>query len=391
MKKYIGIVSSLVGIFSFSSFASAEWVYDSTAQTLTQGTVVLENVSNNNSKLSIGKNQLNTTAVELDFSTGVADGYSITQINQDAFKSNANVTSLVLPDTLTYIGGSAFLGCSNLGGELILPDSLTSTGVHPFMSTAITRIVFGSGMKKVNNWFIRENTALTSIKWNNVITEIGDNAFYKCTGITTFENEFPPNITYIGGSAFHTTPSLEGDNRDIKLLKLTGLGGTAFQNCGIKSVEIGGGLKSTGNAFFQAQKLESVILHEGVTTIGYDCFPFCTSLTNLVMASTITSVGSCMRNMGSAELHIWWKGVPTAGGIDTSSNGILCGKSPAVHHIRLPDKAGWTTFAESLAGGNTSLVLPPAETYTSVGSWGFKGHQKVVWFDIPREFIIMIQ
>lgn len=363
--------------------ANAEWVFDSDAKTLKQGSVVLNNVTVAGTKLTIGDNKTNETAVELDFSTGIANGYVLDKISDNAFRSNLSVTKLVLGNTITTIGTSAFIECSNLTGELILPDSLVSTGYHPFKSTAITRLVFGSGMKNVNNWFARECKQLESIKWNQNITSIGETAFYYCTALTTFENEFPTNITTIGGSAFYNTPKLEGENRDLKLLKLTGLGGTAFQNSGIKSVELGGGLASTGNAFFQAGKLESVILHEGVQTVGWDCFPYCTSLTNLVIASTVTTVGDCMRNMGNAELHVWWKGVAPVGEITTGSYGLLAGKSTAVHHFDIAKKDGWAAFAASLADTNVSLTLPPKDSSLSVGSWGYKGAHKVVWYGFP--------
>jgi hypothetical protein len=342
-------------------------------------------------KLTIGDNKTNETAVELDFSTGIANGYVLDKISDNAFRSNLSVTKLVLGDTVTHIGTSAFIECANLTGDLILPDSLLSTGYHPFKSTGITRVVFGAGMKTVNNWFARECKQLESIKWNQNITSIGETAFYYCTELTTFENEFPTNITTIGGSAFYNTPKLEGENRDLKLLKLTGLGGTAFQNSGIKSVELGGGLASTGNAFFLAGKLESVILHEGVQTVGWDCFPYCTSLTNLVIASTVTTVGDCMRNMGNAELHVWWKGIAPVGEITTGSYGLLAGKSTAVHHFDIAKKDGWAAFAASLADTNVSLTLPPKDSSLSVGSWGYKGAHKVVWYGFPVATQILIR
>ena len=128
-------LASTVLALSFALPASAAWTYDSSAQTLTQGAVVLQNVTASGTKLTIGNNKTNATATDLDFSTGVEGGYSVAQIAQDAFNGNTSVTSLVLPDTLTWIGQSAFINCSNLGGELVLPDSLTSTGYHSFMGT----------------------------------------------------------------------------------------------------------------------------------------------------------------------------------------------------------------------------------------------------------------
>lgn len=360
----------------------ASWTYDSSNKTLTQGSVVLQNVTASGTKLTIGDNKTNTTATDLDFSTGIEDGYTLTQFAQDAFKGNTSVTSLVLPDTLTWIGQSAFDSCSNLGGEIILPDSLTSTGYHSFYRSAITRVVFGSGMTKVNNWLFRECTSLKSVKWNQCITEFGETAFKGCSALETFENAFPTNVTIIGASVFHDCSALTGDNRDLVLLKLKSLGGTAFQNSGIKSIEIGGQLASTGNAFFLCSKLESVILHEGTTTIGNDCFPFCTSLTNLVVPSTISTVGSCMRSMGSARLHIWWEGVPDIANFNFGSYGMIAGKSPITHHFQYDDKTEWEAFEADISNKENMDIVFPASMFET-GTWGWNGNHTVVWWRTP--------
>lgn len=386
-------MKSILSIFLSAclfSTAFAEWVYDSTAKTLTQGTVVLNNVTAAGTKLTIGDNKANETAVELDFSTGFAGGYQLNSIADFAFDSNKYVTKLVLVDTITYIGKSAFFGCENLVGEIVLPDSLTSTGHHPFSQCGISRVVFGAGMKVVNNWFVKECKSLKSIKWHQNITSINEKAFLSCEALTTFENEFPTNVTYVGYSAFHTTPNLEGDNRDLKLLKLTGFGTTAFQNCGIKSIEIGGGLQSTGNAFYHAKKLESVVLHEGVKTISYDCFTDCTALTNLVIASTVTSIANgSMYRMGDAELHVWWKGVLPEGGVSTDRT-LITSKYPAVHHFDIANKEGWIAYAATLTNPDVALTIPPKDNSLSEGTWGWKGNQKVVWFGFPAATQIII-
>jgi hypothetical protein len=128
-----------------------------------------------------------------------------------------------------------------------------------------------------------------------------------------------------------------------------------------------------------------------VQTVGGDCFPYCTSLTNLVIASTVTTVGDCMRNMGNAELNVWWKGVAPVGKITTGSYGLLAGKSTAVHHFDIAKKDGWAAFAASLADTNVSLTLPPKDSSLSVGSWGYKGAHKVVWYGFPAATQIIIK
>lgn len=63
----------------------------------------------------------NDTEVIIPESYSIVDGYfvegsdyQVTRISNNVFKDNLSVSSVALPDTITYIGESAFEGCSNL-------------------------------------------------------------------------------------------------------------------------------------------------------------------------------------------------------------------------------------------------------------------------------------
>ena len=84
--KYAFVALAAFALAALPVFAS--WTYDSSGKTLTQGSVVLQNVTASGTKLTIGDNKTNTTATDLDFSTGVEGGYTVTQIAQDAFNGS---------------------------------------------------------------------------------------------------------------------------------------------------------------------------------------------------------------------------------------------------------------------------------------------------------------
>lgn len=91
MNKYF---TSLL-FFGFVSTASAAWVYDSEAKTLTQGDTVLNNVQASGTELTIKDNKANATVGDLDLSTGVEGDYTIVSIADSAFNGNAYITSVV--------------------------------------------------------------------------------------------------------------------------------------------------------------------------------------------------------------------------------------------------------------------------------------------------------
>ena len=387
--------------------AAAEWSYDPSAQTLTQGSVVLANVTANGAKLTIGNNKSNTTAVALDFSTGVADGYEIDRFAQDAFNGNKNVTALVLPDTLTYVGQSAFLGCSNLGGTLVLPDSLTSTGNHPFYGTGLTRVEFGSGLKTVSNWMFHQCAKLRTVGWNPAVTAVNEKGFYGCSALLSFDGEgtwhgFPTNLVTIGSAAFFLNGYANSlPNVDVRLPALRTLGSEAFRASGIRSLEVGGGCTTVGShATRVCLKLESAVFHEGTATISDGAFGWCTSITNLVLPSTVRKVGAITgATWGTANLHVWWNGVPDASQVNfASASGdnwsLLRGQTPTVHHVRWKDRAAWEAFSAAIPAdyaADNALSLPPEAKKVSVGSWGTAGNQPVLWFDLPPALVVFIR
>jgi hypothetical protein len=90
--------------------------------------------------------------------------------------NNATITTITLPDSITYIGDAAFAGLFSLT-TINLPSSLTHIGSHAFFS----------------------NRNLKTINSPQGITYIGDYAFLWCN-LTSFN--IPNGVTYLGSDAF---------------------------------------------------------------------------------------------------------------------------------------------------------------------------------------------
>lgn len=75
---------------------------------------------------------------------------------------------------------------------------------------------------------------------------------------------------------------------------ITSVGSSAFYNCKLlTSVQIGSGVVSINEAaFYQCTLLSEVILSEGLTTIGTAAFCQCSSLAEISLPSTVTTIGS---------------------------------------------------------------------------------------------------
>lgn len=138
--------------------------------------------------------------------------------------------------------------------------------------------------------FIRDKIKKITIVKN--VTNIGENAFYNCTSLTSVE--IPNTVTSIGKGAFDSCISLT-------------------------SIEIPNNIKSIDNfAFVNCTSLTNVIIDNGVTRIGDYAFNDCSSLTNINIPDSVISMGAyvfrkcpsltiyCEAESKPSGWDIWW-------------------------------------------------------------------------------------
>ena len=78
----------------------------------------------------------------------------VVEIESSAFNGCANLTSIIIPDSITSIGDFAFENCSGLT-SITIPDSVTSIGDHAFYNcSSLTSITVSEN----NKYF-------SSLKW----------------------------------------------------------------------------------------------------------------------------------------------------------------------------------------------------------------------------------
>ena len=124
---------------------------------------------------------------------------SITNINLLAFAYLNNLESIVIPNNVTSISGSAF---SSSGiKNLIIPDSVTSIGAQAFYScSSLTSITLSNNITNIESeTFV--GSGLLSITIPSGVTSIGQSAFYQCGSLTemTILATTPPTL---GSMAF---------------------------------------------------------------------------------------------------------------------------------------------------------------------------------------------
>ena len=128
------------------------------------------------------------------------EGLPVTHINEDAF-SNEVITSVVIPDSVTFIGDYAFYDCSRLT-SVVIPDSVTTIGDSAFnFCSNLASVVIPNSITTIGERAFYGCSSLTSVVIPDSVTTIGDEAFCMCYNLTSVV--IGDSVTTIGDEAFY--------------------------------------------------------------------------------------------------------------------------------------------------------------------------------------------
>jgi len=205
--------------------------------------------------------------------------YSVVAIGEGAFNGCDNLTSIIIPNTVTSINYKAFYGCGRIT-SIIIPNSVTYIG----------SFAFGNCI------------SLSTVFMPSSVTTIDGSAFYKCENLTSLHiTDLASwcNITFVTSKsnplyyARHLYLNGEEVNDLIIPYNVYGIGNYAFGYfSGLTSVTISDNVTNIGDCAFSGCKgLTSVVISNSVTTIGKSVFSGCSSLTSLTMGNKVTTIG----------------------------------------------------------------------------------------------------
>ena len=131
----------------------------------------------------------NTQITSITFPT------TITTCGTDTFESSERLSSFIfaLPCGLTTIPDSFFYGCINSSFSVIIPDTITEIGSSAFDSSSLSSINIPNSVTSIDSSAFR-NTALSTITLPNTVRSIGNNAF-QLTILNSVENS-SPSLTF---------------------------------------------------------------------------------------------------------------------------------------------------------------------------------------------------
>lgn len=171
---------------------------------------------------------------QFEIKDGAAIIPGMTEIPFRAFMNCEDLTTVVIPDSVTCIVNAAFYGCSSLT-EIVIPNSVTSIGASAFSHCS----------------------SLKNIVIPNSVTQIGYNAFGFCTSLTNIV--IPNSVTSIGDRAFCCAPGRKLVIRNIRKLVTEKEPTTVTNTSSLTSVTLPESLTELGkDVFLGCEKLETI-------------------------------------------------------------------------------------------------------------------------------------
>ena len=228
--------------------------------------------------------------------------YGVTSIGESAFSFCSNLTSVVIPDSVTSIGKRAFSFCYNLT-SVVIPDSVTSIGDYAFegcsslkYNTYDNALYLGNDNNPYLALVQTEDLSITSCIIHKDTRFICYYAFCDCDGLSSVV--IPDSVTSIGDYAFEGCSSLTSV---VIPNSVTSIGWGAFSDCSSLKYNTYDNALYLGNdnnpylALVKAKGLSitSCIIHKDTRLICCSAFWNCSSLTEIVIPDSVTSIGSC--------------------------------------------------------------------------------------------------
>ncbi len=228
---------------------------------------------------------------------------TVLEINSGAAANNEELTSIVIPDTVRYLGDYAFYGCTALR-TVTLGGGLEDIYMMTFANcTSLTNIIIPEGVTRIWGQAFSDCTSLASVTLPDTLEGIDAAAFIGCSSLT--EISIPGSVTEIlGDSPFEGCISLTDIDVADSNLAYMSIEGVLFSRDGTVLLCYPAGRAATSydvpddvtvilpSAFRYCNALAVITLHEGLEEIGNYAFSDCDSLTAIVLPPGMETIRS---------------------------------------------------------------------------------------------------
>ncbi len=289
-------------------------------------------------------------------------------------------TDLVIPGNynglpVAAISKNAFKYCNVRITSVTIPDSVVSIGDYAFEYCALKNVIIGNGVTYIGDSAFLGCSGLENVTLGTSVTSIGSRAFYECSKLTSIT--IPDSAESIGEYAFYNCKSL---TNVIIGNGVTSVGNNAFNYCErLASLTIGNNVASIGDyAFGGCLELMSITIPKSVTSIGNAAFSGCYKLVDVCNLSNLTITKEFSNNggVGSYALNIY-----------TDKNGAKKTFETTDGFVLYEDSQ--TCYLLGYIGDKTEITLPESCNGKNYGiyNYAFYSNGKITKLVVPNRVI----
>ena len=290
MKKILQSIVLLLGVLLPASAAAYDFEVDG----------IYYNINGNEAAVTFGTNKYAGDVTIPEAVTHDGTTYPVTYIGVSAFDGCSGLTSVTIPNTVSTIAGYSFRNCTGLT-SLNIPNSVTFLGLRAFYSCkGLTNLIVPNSVTTIADEVFYGCSSLTSLVIGNSVNYIGSDAFYGCNSLTSIivDSTNPKYDSRDNCNAIIETSSntlIAGCSSTVIPNSITAIGERAFKDCtGLKGeLVIPNSVTEIGKyAFYGCTGLTGeLVLPSSLTTIGIEVFGRCIGLTGeLVIPNSVTSI-----------------------------------------------------------------------------------------------------
>ena len=318
------------------------------------------------------------------------NSYKITSIGISAFRGCTGLTSIIIPNSLASIGDYAFYDCSGLD-SVVIPNSVTSIGYSAFDGCI----------------------GLVSVEIGNGITNFGNFAFAYCSSLVNITSRIPANsifavntkvfdgvdktasTLYVPYGAKETYASTAGWSEFANIVELEPeiiTGGSCGKNVtwtlvdDVLTISGSGAMDDSFNISVPWEEyrdvIHTVIIEEGVTSIGFAAFHDYSGLTSVIIGNSVTSIGGqAFENCTGLTSVV----IPNS---VTSIGGAAFRACSGLTSIEIPNSV--TSIGDEAfhaCPGLTSVTI--GNSVTSIGNYAFRACSGLTSIEIPNSVTII--
>ena len=321
------VVEMNIGDAGYSTFGNSYYAYTDGVQTVANVARIIVDENNPSFKVVDGVLFSKDGKTLYCYTDEAAADYvvptGVETIADKAFSRSDKLTSVTIPEGVTYIGWDCFDKSYNLSGTMVIPASVKTLGTAAFSqlptltgiefkatdltnyhslrsntnppSTGIQTVTFAEGTTAIPANLCASLDRLETVNVPESLTDIGVSAFSGCTSLNTFTLTEKTKLTKINAGAFSNTQLTEIIIPDT----VTEIGDNAFSGCfklAKVSISPDSQLSKIGASAFTGIAVTSLYLPKEITYWGQYAF----GGTRLLEAVDLTTVTGPVTSGGNA-------------------------------------------------------------------------------------------